>query len=56
MLVAQSRWDELPLHLHGAIRNGVTGEEIKEILLQAAIYCGVPAANTAFTIAERELG
>jgi 3-oxoadipate enol-lactonase / 4-carboxymuconolactone decarboxylase len=55
MLVAQSRWDELPLHLRGAVRNGVTREEIKEILLQAAIYCGVPAANTAFAIAEREL-
>jgi 3-oxoadipate enol-lactonase/4-carboxymuconolactone decarboxylase len=56
MLVAQSRWEELPLHLHGALRNGLTREEIDEVLLQAAVYCGVPAANTAFTIAERELG
>ena len=56
MLVAQSRWEELPLHLHGALRNGLTREEIDEVLLQAAVYCGVPAANTAFAIAERELG
>jgi 3-oxoadipate enol-lactonase/4-carboxymuconolactone decarboxylase len=55
MLVAQSRWEELPLHLHGALRNGLTREQVTEVLLQAAIYCGVPAANTAFTIAEREL-
>lgn len=55
MLVAQSRWDELVLHLHGAINNGVSRDELREILLQSAIYCGVPAANTAFTIFEREL-
>jgi 3-oxoadipate enol-lactonase/4-carboxymuconolactone decarboxylase len=55
MLVAQSRWDELVLHLHGAIRNGVSRDELREVLLQTAIYCGVPAANTAFTIFEREL-
>ena len=55
MLVAQSRWEELPLHLHGAIRNGLSREQVKEVLLQSAIYCGVPAANTAFAIFEREL-
>ncbi len=52
MLVALNRGDELRLHLRGAMRNGVTLDEIKEVLLQCAIYCGVPAANTAFYIAE----
>ncbi len=52
MLVALNRGDELRLHLRGAMRNGVTLDEIKEVLLQCAIYCGVPAANTAFHIAE----
>ncbi len=51
MLVALNRGDELRLHLRGAMRNGVTLDEIKEVLLQCAIYCGVPAANTAFHIA-----
>jgi 4-carboxymuconolactone decarboxylase len=48
MMVALNRRDELQLHLRGAIHNGVTREEIKEVLLQTAIYCGVPAANSAF--------
>ena len=48
MLVALNRTDELRLHLRGALNNGVSREEIKETLLQAAIYCGVPAANSAF--------
>lgn len=48
MLVALNRTDELRLHLRGALNNGVTREEIKEALLQAAVYCGVPAANSAF--------
>lgn len=52
MLVALNREGELRLHLRGAIRNGVTLDEIKEVLLQCAIYCGVPAANAAFHIAE----
>lgn len=52
MLVALNREGELRLHLRGARRNGVTLDEIKEVLLQCAIYCGVPAANTAFHIAE----
>jgi 4-carboxymuconolactone decarboxylase len=52
MMVALGRGDELRLHLCGALRNGVTRDEIKEVLLQAAIYCGVPAANSAFHIAE----
>lgn len=55
MLVALNRGDELKLHVRGAINNGVTPEEIKEALLQTAIYCGVPAANSAFHIVEKAL-
>ena len=51
MTVALNRPDELRLHLRGAINNGVTPDQIKEVLLQSAIYCGVPAANNAFHIA-----
>ena len=51
LLVGGSRWEELPLHLRGALNNGVTVEEIKEVLLHSAVYAGVPAANTAFQIA-----
>jgi 4-carboxymuconolactone decarboxylase len=54
-LVALSHERELALHVRAALRNGLTRDEIKEVLLQAAIYCGVPAANTAFTIAQRML-
>ena len=43
------------MHLRAARTNGLTDDEIKEVLLQAAIYCGVPAANTAFRIAQRVL-
>src|SRR5882762_11826021 len=46
MMVALNRGEEFKLHLRAAMRNGVPREEIKEVLLQAAIYCGVPAANT----------
>lgn len=52
MLVALNREDELRMHLHAALKNGVTQDEIREILLQTAIYCGVPAANSAFRIAQ----
>jgi 4-carboxymuconolactone decarboxylase len=52
MLVALNRQEELRLHLRAAANNGVTQDEIREVLLQSAIYCGVPAANTAFHIAE----
>jgi 4-carboxymuconolactone decarboxylase len=52
MMVALNRAEELRLHLRAAANNGVTRKEIQEVLLQAAIYCGVPAANTAFHIAE----
>ena len=48
MMVALNRGDELRLHLRAAANNGVTPEEIKEVLLQCAVYCGVPAANSAF--------
>jgi 4-carboxymuconolactone decarboxylase len=51
MLVALNRGDEFRMHLRAAIRNGVSRDEIKEVLLQSAIYCGVPAANTAFHLA-----
>ena len=54
-LVALGRFDELALHIRGARRNGVSLEEIKEVLLQVAIYAGVPAANTAFKVAQRTL-
>jgi 3-oxoadipate enol-lactonase / 4-carboxymuconolactone decarboxylase len=50
-LVARGHHDELAMHLRAARRNGLTDDEIKEVLLQTAIYCGVPDANTAFRIA-----
>ncbi|PMS37103.1 4-carboxymuconolactone decarboxylase [Trinickia symbiotica] len=53
MMVALNRGEELALHLRAAKNNGVTREEITEVLLQTAIYCGVPAANSAFHLAER---
>ena len=53
MMVALNRPDELRMHLGAALNNGVTREEIREVLLQTAIYCGVPAANSAFHIAEK---
>ena len=52
MMVALNRGEELALHLRAARNNGVTRDEIKEVLLQCAIYCGVPAANHAFHLAE----
>ena len=51
MLTALNRPAELKLHLRGALRNGVTREEIRECLLQTAVYCGAPAALDAFRIA-----
>ncbi|THJ04331.1 4-carboxymuconolactone decarboxylase [Nocardioides sp.] len=54
-LVAGAHHDELAMHLRAALRNGLSIEEIKEVLLQTAIYCGVPAANTAFRIAQEVL-
>jgi 4-carboxymuconolactone decarboxylase len=52
IMVALNRTDEFRLHVRAAINNGVTRDEIKEVLLQTAIYCGAPAANTAFHAAE----
>ena len=51
MMVALNRSEELRLHLRACVNNGVTRDEIKEVLLQCAIYCGVPAANAAFHLA-----
>ena len=53
MMVALNRSEELALHLRAARNNGVTRDEIKEVLLQCAIYCGVPAANSAFHLAQK---
>jgi 4-carboxymuconolactone decarboxylase len=52
MLTALNRPHELALHVRGALRNGCTREEIREVLLQAAIYCGIPAAVGSFRIAQ----
>ena len=52
MTVALNRGDEFRMHVRAALNNGVTREEIREVLLQTAIYCGVPAANGAFHIAQ----
>ncbi len=52
MMVALNRTDEFKMHVRAAFNNGVTRDEIKEVLLQTAIYCGVPAANSAFHAAE----
>jgi 4-carboxymuconolactone decarboxylase len=52
MMVALNREEELKLHLRAASNNGVSRDEIKEALLQTAIYCGVPAANSAFALAQ----
>jgi 3-oxoadipate enol-lactonase/4-carboxymuconolactone decarboxylase len=52
-LVAGGHLDELAFHTRAALRNGLTPNEIKEVLLQAAVYCGVPAANSAFKVAQQ---
>ena len=52
MMIALNRSEEFRMHVRAALQNGVTQDEIKEVLLQAAIYCGVPAANSAFRDAE----
>jgi len=51
-LVALGREEELAMHVRAALRIGLTPDEIKEVLLQTAIYCGVPAANGAFAVAQ----
>jgi len=54
-LVAGGHEHELAMHVRAAIRNGLSVDEIKEVLLQSAIYCSVPAANRAFAIAQQTL-
>jgi len=55
-LIAHGHHEELAMHLTAALRNGLTVDEIREVILQSAIYSGVPAANTAFRIASEVLG
>ena len=52
-LVARGHHEELAMHVRAALTNGLSRDEIKELLLQCAIYCGVPDANTAFRIAQQ---
>ena len=54
-LVALGHLEELKMHVRAALRNGLSVDEIKEVLLQSAIYCGVPAANSAFAVAQSVL-
>ena len=53
LMVALNRNEEFSMHVRASANNGVTRDEIKETLLQCAIYCGVPAANTAFQLAQK---
>jgi 4-carboxymuconolactone decarboxylase len=55
MLTALNRPHELKMHVKGALRNGVTKEEIREVLLQTGVYCGVPAAVDAFRTAREAI-
>lgn len=52
LMIALNRSDELRLHVRAAANNGVSRDQVKEVLLQCAVYCGVPASNTAFHIAQ----
>jgi len=52
-LIACGHWEELPMHVRAARTNGLSVDEIGEVILQAAVYCGVPAANHAFAIAQK---
>lgn len=54
-LLAHGHWDEFAMHVAAAKRNGLTNDEIAEVILQCGVYCGVPAANHAFSIAKRVL-
>jgi len=54
-LVAHGHLEELAMHLRAALRDGMSPDDVKEVLLQTAIYCGVPAANSAFAVAQRVL-
>lgn len=55
-MIAHGHHEEFVMHVHAALRNGLTPDEIKEVILQSAIYSGVPAANTAFKLANEILG
>ena len=55
LMIALNRGDEFRMHVRAAFNNGVTRDEIKEVILQCAIYAGVPAANSAFHMAEEVL-
>jgi 4-carboxymuconolactone decarboxylase len=55
-LVARGQFDELAMHIRAARRNGLTDDEIKEVLLQCTVYCGVPAANSAFHVFQQVAG
>jgi 4-carboxymuconolactone decarboxylase len=55
MLIALGHKEEFEMHVRAAINNGVTVEEIKEVLLHSALYCGLPAANSGFSMASRVL-
>ena len=54
-LIAHGHWGELAMHVRAAVRNGLTPAEIAEVVLQAGVYCGVPAANHAFSIVQEAL-
>jgi 4-carboxymuconolactone decarboxylase len=54
-LLALGRLEELELHIRAALRNGLSEDEIKEVILHGAVYCGVPAANSAFVVAQNVL-
>lgn len=54
-LVAQGHWGELAMHVRAALVNGLTREELAEVLLQTGVYCGVPSANHAFAVASEVL-
>ena len=56
MLAALSHDEELAMHVRAALRNGLSADDIKEVLLQVAVYAGVPAANRAFRVAQQALG
>jgi 4-carboxymuconolactone decarboxylase len=54
-MIAGGYWEELEMHVHAALRNGMSPDQIKEVFLQCAVYCSVPAANIAFKIGARVL-
>ncbi|MBB3051628.1 4-carboxymuconolactone decarboxylase/3-oxoadipate enol-lactonase/4-carboxymuconolactone decarboxylase [Prauserella isguenensis] len=54
-LLAHGHWDEFAMHVRAALTNGLTTDEIREVILQSAVYCGVPAANHGFAVAQQVL-